>query len=76
MIAPDPSPPDRAARDLARQRTILKAMIGVLLLGGVAVLAFARQLPLPLRIFSAATDLVTAAVLWLVYRQKFSGRSS
>ena len=47
-----PSPSDRAARDLARQKTILKATIGILLLGGVAVLAFARLLPLPLRIFS------------------------
>ena len=61
-------------RDYAQQRLILKIIIGVLALAAVLVLTLATKLPLPARLFAAATDLVIAAVLWIVLRQKFPPR--
>lgn len=61
-------------RDYAQQRLILKIIIGVLALAAVLVLTLATKLPLPARLFAATTDLVIAAVLWVVLRQKFPPR--
>lgn len=61
-------------REYAQQRRILIIVIGLLMLAAVLVLLLAKQLPLAGRLFAAATDLVVAAVLWLVLRQKFPKR--
>ena len=62
------------AGDIARQRLILTVIIGAVALGAILVVVVAKQLPLPLRLLIAGSDLVVAAVLWLVIRQKFSGK--
>jgi hypothetical protein len=42
-----------------------------LALGGFVVLAFLSRIPLPLRLAIGLGDLIAAAVLFLVVRQKF-----
>ncbi len=69
-MSPDTPPPS----DLARQKLILVIVMFVLLGMAALVLTVVPHLPLPLRIFVAATDVILAAVLWLVLRQKFSGK--
>lgn len=55
----------------ARQAQGLKLVIAFLLVSAVVFGAFVTALPLPVRLFVAATDLIIAAVLGLVLRQKF-----
>jgi len=74
MPTPDLPPTDPRAGEIARQRMILTIIIGAVVIGAVLVVAVARQLPLPIRLLIAGSDLVVAAVLWLVIRQKFSGK--
>ncbi len=64
-----PLPPDQRAR-LRRQMLILATALA---LGGFVVLAFLSRIPLPLRLAIGLGDLIAAAVLFLVVRQKFSG---
>ena len=59
---------------LARQATGLKAVIVILLIFAVVVGFFLKVLPLPVRILVAATDVIAAAVLALIIRQKYSRR--
>lgn len=66
--SPDPQLPD-AHR--ARQRLILQVAIVFLIIAAVVVGGFITRIALPLRLFVAATDLIAAAALWLVLRQKF-----
>jgi len=63
-----PLPPDQRAR-LRRQMLILATALA---LGGFVVLAFLSRIPLPLRLAIGLGDLIAAAVLFLVVRQKFS----
>ena len=67
-----PSQNDEA--QLARQATGLKAVIVILLIFAVVVGFFLKVLPLPVRILVAATDVIAAAVLALIIRQKYSRR--
>jgi hypothetical protein len=60
--------------ELARQKLILGFVIAALVGMAILVLTIVPNLALPLRIFVAATDLILAAVLALVLRQKFSGK--
>lgn len=62
MFFPAPNP--------ARQKLIAKIVIAVLVLGAILVATLATAIPLPLRLLAAATDLLAAAVLWLLLRQK------
>jgi len=74
MPLTDSPPPDSSGRDPAKQKFVLKIVIGFLVLSSILIVTFAKALPLPARLFVAATDLVVAAALWLVLRQKFSGK--
>ena len=67
-----PSSEDDAQR--ARQANGLKAVVVILLIFAVIVGFFLKVLPLPVRILVAATDVIAAAVLALIIRQKFSRR--
>ncbi len=60
------------AAERARQRAIIIVVIVALVVMAALVLTVVPKLVLPVRIFIAAMDLVLAAVLWLVLRQKFS----
>lgn len=67
-------PDDSSARERARQKTLLWIVIAALI--GMAALALfaVPRLSLPLRLFIASTDVIAAAVLWLLVRQKFNGK--
>lgn len=60
--------------DLSRQKLILRLVIVAFVTMAVLVLTVVPHLPLAARIFVAAMDLILAAVIWLVLRQKFSGK--
>ncbi|MSU24755.1 MAG: hypothetical protein EXS32_13150 [Opitutus sp.] len=59
------TPPEK----IVRQKRTLTLLIGVLAVGAVLIVTLATKIPLPLRLFVAATDLVAAAVLWVAMRQ-------
>lgn len=71
---PDALPPSPPPSELARQKLILRVVILAFVVMAVLVLTVVPHLNLPVRIFVAAMDLILAAVIWLVLRQKFSGR--
>jgi hypothetical protein len=58
-----------ASEKLARQKRNLKIMIAVLAIGGLAIAGLATRVPLPLRLFLAATDLVAAAFFTVAIQQ-------
>jgi hypothetical protein len=62
------------SRDLARQKLILRIVIGALVVMAVLAIVAVPRLRLPVRLFVASTDLIAAAVLWLLLRQKFGGK--
>lgn len=65
---------DLPPRERTRQKTILWiVVIALVCMAGLALFAVPR-LSLPIRIFVASTDLIAAAVLWLLLRQKFGGK--
>jgi hypothetical protein len=70
-----PLPPtDPRAGEIARAKlalTLACAFIGV---SAVLALVFLKTYPLPLRLFIVAGDVIVMATLWLVVRQKFSGK--
>ena len=74
MSEPEIPPTDPRAGELARAK--LSLTIALIFIGASAVLAlvFLRHYPLPLRLFIVAGDLIVMATLWLVVRQKFSGK--
>ena len=66
-----PPPTGKGKGPLARQRSIIKLVIGLLLVMAALALVVVPRLATPLRVFVAASDVILAAVLWLVLRQKF-----
>jgi hypothetical protein len=72
---PDDALPPANPTERARQKRSLLLACGLLALVGVAVLVLPiDQIPYPIRILIAAGDVIAAAVLWLVARQKFDGK--
>jgi hypothetical protein len=69
------SPPyDPRAEERARQKIALYiALFAIGTSAAVAVIMLGK-FPLPLRIFIVVSDVIVMAVLWLVARQKFSGK--
>ena len=57
------------AEKIARQKKTLTFLIALLAIGAVLIAAFAKKIPLPLRLLVAAIDLVAAAVLGVAMRQ-------
>jgi uncharacterized membrane protein YkvA (DUF1232 family) len=73
----DENPPlsEAEAALRARQKTSVLLACTLLVLVAVAVLVLPlNKIPFPIRVIMAATDFIVAAVLWLVARQKFSGK--
>jgi hypothetical protein len=73
-MATDIPPEDPRAGERARQKmalTIAFVAIGISALLAVIVL---RRFPLQLRLFIVVGDLIVMSALWLVARQKFSGK--
>ena len=64
----------RAAALRARQKASVYFAMTLLVLCAIALVALPLpKIPLAFRALAAAGDLVIAAVLWLVVKQKFSG---
>lgn len=59
---------------LRKARLMLRLVVGGICVGAGLILIFAKQLPLPARVLMAAMDIIIAAVLWLVMRQKLAGK--
>lgn len=63
MFLPEPSP--------GRQKLIAQIVCVLLVVGAALIVLLATAIPLPIRLLVAATDLVAAAAIWLLARQKF-----
>ena len=74
MPLPDLPPTDPRAGEIARQKMALTIALVAIGISAVMAVLFLRHYPLPLRIFIVAGDLIVMATLWLVMRQKFSGK--
>ena len=69
-----PPPTDPRAATLARKKLLTTIVSSALVVGAILILVLPTQLPLPLRLGVAFSDLVAAAAVWLVGRQLFSGK--
>jgi protein-S-isoprenylcysteine O-methyltransferase Ste14 len=69
-----PDPTDPRAGELARAKMALTIALVAIGLSTVVALFFLRSYSLPLRLFIVAGDLIAMAALWLIVRQKFSGK--
>jgi hypothetical protein len=65
-------PTDPRSATLARQKFIMHLVVTALVIGAVLLLILPIPLPRPLRVGLAAIDLIAAATVWLVGRQKFN----
>lgn len=75
MSHEDPNRSDVEAALRARQKTSVLLACSLLVLVAIALLFLPlNKIPFPIRALMAAGDIVIAAVLWLVARQKFSGK--
>ena len=72
MPLPDLPPLDPQAVDRARKKRLTTIAASLLALSGLVVLALPLKLPLPLRLAVAFTDLIAAAAIWLMGRQRYS----
>jgi hypothetical protein len=66
-----PPPPESKVTNRTRLRKKMLVLATVLTAGGLIVLIFLNRIPLPLRLAVGLSDLIGAAVLFLVVRQKF-----
>lgn len=74
MASPNLPPTDPRSGEIARQKMALTIALVAIGISAVLAVLFLRHYPLPLRIFIIAGDLIVMATLWLVMRQKFSGK--
>ena len=74
MSIPELPPTDPRAGEIARAKMALTLAFIFIGLSAVLALFFLRAYPLPLRLLIVAGDLIVMATLWLVVRQKFSGK--
>lgn len=71
----DPSlPPKPSDAEIARQKLLLGVIVTVLVVGAGLIIFLAKSIPLPMRLLAASMDIILAAVLWLLSRQKLSGK--
>lgn len=64
-------PEDPRAGDLARKRFLLQAAVALFVVSAIVILVLPVNLPRPIRLAVVATDLIAAAVIWLLGRQRF-----
>ncbi len=74
MAEPELPPTEPRAGEIARAKLALTLACIFIGLSAVLALVFLRHYPLPLRLLIVAGDLIVVATLWLVVRQKFSGK--
>jgi hypothetical protein len=73
-MPPELPPTDPRSGEIARAKMALTIAFILIGLGAAVALVALRHSPLPLRLFLVAGDLIAMAALWLVVRQKFSGK--
>lgn len=66
------SPSRRPSGDPRRQLLLLKITVAVLLTTAFLILVVPGPIPKPIRITVATTDLVAAAAIWLLGRQRLN----
>ena len=73
---PPSAPPDPAAiaREKAKLRRTVLILAPVLIVGGIAVLAFLDRMPAPLRILVGLGDIFAGLTLLVLLKQKFFDR--
>lgn len=74
MPSPEIPPTDPRAGEIARQKMALTIALVAIGIGAVLAMVFLRHYPLALRLFIVGGDLIVMATLWLVVRQKFTGK--
>ena len=67
-------PTDPRAGEIAGKKLRLAIICAMLGLSALVILVLPVRLPLPVRLGVAFTDLVAAATVWLVGRQKLDGK--
>ena len=70
-MRPNPFTPDPGDQARARQRFMLQVTVTILVVSALLVLLLPIQLPRPVRLAVVATDLLAAAIIWLLGRQRF-----
>jgi len=68
----DVPPTDPRAGEIARAKMALTLSFIFIALGAVMVALFVKSTPI--KVFIIASDLIVMSALWLVVRQKFSGK--
>ena len=71
MVSPVPSPSRPPTGDDARKRFILQVTVVLLVLAAILILILPLRLPRPLRLAVAGVDLIAAAIVWLLGRQRY-----
>jgi hypothetical protein len=66
-----PPAPESMPVNRTRLRRKMLILASILTAGGLVVLLFLDRIPLPLRLAVGLSDLIGAAVLFVVVRQKF-----
>ena len=69
MTSPSSLPPER---DRSRQLMLLKLTVSILLIVAFLILVLPGPIPKLIRIVIAMTDLIAAAVIWLLGKQRLS----
>ena len=58
----------------AQQKSTLTFVLLVISLSAIASLFVLRRFPLPIRLLLLTGDLIVIAAIWMIIRQKFSGK--
>lgn len=67
-------PEDSRTAEIAKQKIALTIALLFISASAVCALFMLRRFPLPLRVFILTGNVIVIATLWLVARQKFSGK--
>lgn len=67
-------PTDPQSTDHANKKRMLMIICGGLVVSALCIVLLPIPLPLPVKLAVGFIDLVAAAAIWLIARQKFSGQ--
>ncbi len=59
---------------VAQQKSTLTFVLLIISVSAIATLFVLRRFPLPIRLFLLTGDLIVIAAIWMIIRQKFSGK--
>ena len=70
-VMPDHSLSSPRSGDLQRKKLLLKMAVTLFVLSAIVILILPISLPRPVRLGVAGVDLIAAAVVWLLGRQRY-----